>query len=728
MDRYHFDPAVKAVLERLRVPLAVYQFVEKRVVTVVLSDGFCKLFDYEDKRQAYYDMDHNMYKMTHPDDVSRIANEAFRFATEGGSYEVVYRTLTANHKNYKIIHSFGEHVFAEDGTRLAYVWYTDEGSYTDEADNQQSAVNAAFCKALQQESFIKASYYDFLTGLPCMSYFFELADDWRTNHASKETPVALLYMDLCGMKFFNRKFGFSEGDQLLRGFGNILKKHFSNENCSRFGSDHFCVFTEAKGVEDKLRQIFSEFSSFNKKKNIPVRVGIFIDTGSALSSSACCDRAKYACDTMRHTFLSRYCYFNDSMLEQADLTQYFIDNLDRAIEERWIQVYYQPIIRAANGRVCDEEALARWVDPVRGVISPSEFIPILEEARLIYKLDLYIVEQVLEKITRQRDAGLYMVAGSVNLSRVDFDTCDIVEEVCRRVDASGLGRNCLKIELTESSVGRDYEYMKAQIDRFRELGFHVWMDDFGSGYSSLDLLQSIRFDLIKFDMRFMKEFYNGEKSRIILTELIKLAIALGIDTVCEGVETREQADFLREVGCTKLQGYFFCKPIPEAAIFDRYRRGIQIGFENPLVSAYYADIGRINLYDLASVSGEETHGGRKYFNTVPMAIFETDENSFQLVRCNRTFRKFIEKTFGAIPIGESLDYSVSKSKFGSNFLKSMRDTTEIGSKLFFSDEMSDGTSIKALLKLVSSNPVGSTRAFVVAVLSVDYGIGAASMR
>ena len=163
--------------------------------------------------------------------------------------------------------------------------------------------------------------------------------------------------------------------------------------------------------------------------------------------------------------------------------------------ENWIKVYYQPIIRTANGRVCDEEALSRWHDPVKGILMPDDFIPVLENSNLIYKLDLYVVEQVLKKLKTQIERRLFVVPTSINLSRTDFDLCDIVEEIRRRVDESGIGRDKITIELTESTVSRDFEFMKKQIERLQELGFKVWMDDFGRGYSSMDLLQDIHFDL-----------------------------------------------------------------------------------------------------------------------------------------------------------------------------------------------------------------------------------------
>lgn len=396
----------------------------------------------------------------------------------------------------------------------------------------------------------------------------------------------------------------------------------------------------------------------NNRNSLPVRIGIYLYRMEPVEPSSACDRAKYACDQNRDQYASGYYYFDKTMLEQANTRQYITSNLDRALKEKWIKVYYQPIIRAANGRVCDEEALARWVDPVKGLLSPADFIPILESTKLITRLDLYVLDQVLEKMKTMQRANLYLVPHSLNLSRADFDSCDIVEEIRQRVDAAGIPREKLTIEITESIIGANFDFMKEQIARFRDLGFRVWMDDFGSGYSSLDVLQSLRFDLIKLDMRFLQNFDKGDASKIILTELIRMAIGLGIDTITEGVETKEQAEFLKEVGCTKLQGFYYCRPISAEAILERYEKGTQIGFENPDEDEYYATIGRINLYDQAVIAREASSDGiRHYFDTLPMAIIEFDGEYFRAIRCNRSFRDFIDRYYKSAPVGAKVPFA-----------------------------------------------------------------------
>ena len=321
--------------------------------------------------------------------------------------------------------------------------------------------------------------------------------------------------------------------------------------------DIFSVLTDSAGIEAKLNDIFLEFSQIDKLGNMSVRAGIVIDNEPERELSSLCDYAKYACDVNRGAFLSCFKYFDESMLANMEKRRYIIDNLDRALREKWIKVYYQPIVRTANGRVSDEEALARWIDPVKGYMVPSDFIPTLESVKLIYKLDLYVVEEVLRKIKIQAEKGLEVVPISINFSRTDFDACDLVEEIRKRVDDAGVSREKITIEITESVVGSELDFIKEQVERFQNLGFKVWMDDFGSGYSSLDVLQSIRFDLIKFDMRFMQRFDDGDESKIILTELMKMAIALGVDTLTEGVERQDQLEFLKEVGCIS---FISCQP------------------------------------------------------------------------------------------------------------------------------------------------------------------------
>lgn len=716
MDKFVFKSEIKNFMESSKIAYAVYQFIDNRVVTLILSDGFCRLFGYEDKAKAYRDMDRDMYRLTHPDDVARIANEALRFATRGGSYEVLYRTRTENCSDYKLIHAVGEHFQTSTGVRLAQVWYMDEGSFAS-SDAAGPSLKLAVNTALREESFTLEQHYDHLTGMPALAYFFELAKDGVEAIRRAGGSPAILYFDLVGMKFFNRKYSFAEGDNLLRAFAQVLSFTFSNENCCHIGGDHFVVYTEEEKLKETLRRLFLHCREINSGRTLPVHVGIYSLNMEDVPISTACDRAKIACDMIRKNYESGYSEYNRILIEKLERHQYILDNLDRAIEEGWIRVYYQPIIRAVNGRVCDEEALARWIDPVMGTLAPSEFIPTLEDAGVIYKLDLCVLDQVLQKIHRMQDEGLRIVPQSINLSRSDFITCDIVEEVRSRVDASGIGHDKISVEITESMIGGDFDFMKEQIERFRSLGFPVWMDDFGTGYSSMDVLQGIRFDLIKFDMSFLKKFDESDAGKIILTEMMKIASALGLDTVCEGVENESQAQFLREIGCNKLQGFYFTKPISLDAVLERYRTGKQIGFENPAESEYYDSIGRLSLHDLTVIENEDKKAFRNVLGTLPMGILEISGDKVSLIRTNETYLDFIERFYGYRP-AEKIVCDSSPFTMRSSFMKQASRCREDDRRIFFDEKMPDGSTVYYYAGWIDENPVTHAAAIAVVVLSV----------
>ena len=571
----------------------------------------------------------------------------------------------------------------------------------------------------RERSLYHEMNYDHLTGLPSMTYFFKLAEAGRAEMHDNDIPSALLFLNFNGMRYYNQKFGFAEGDELIKEFADIIADVFGRENCTRFGQDHFAVYTEAKDIEKKLKKVFRNTKTAKNGRSLPLKVGIYLDEMGLVETSLACDRAKFASSIIKDENNSYFNYFDSRMLASEINRQYIVENIDRAINENWIKAFYQPIVRSTNRRVCDEEALARWIDPEKGMLSPGEFIPILEDTRLIYKVDLHIVDIILERMKKQREKGLDVVPISVNLSRTDFEACNIVEEIKNRVDTAGVARDMITIEITESVVGGNFDFMKEQITRFQNYGFKVWMDDFGSGYSSLDLLQEMQFDLIKFDMRFMRQFDSSPRSRVILTELMRMAQSLGIETVCEGVETAQQASFLSEIGCTKMQGYFFSKPIPVEEIWDRYDKGIQIGFENPDEADYHKIISSINLYDLRSVSIEESESSIHYFDSMPMAIVEYDSTAMKIVRCNKTYREFVSRFLEMESVGSREDMAdVARKNTGSGFASALRRCSEGEHKVFLSETMEDGSTVHSMIKRIAENPVTGTAAYAIAVLDI----------
>lgn len=570
-----------------------------------------------------------------------------------------------------------------------------------------------------RESEEKGLKYDQLTGLLNMTYFFDLNRMARESILGSGDVPVMLYMDFAGMKFFNTKYGFSEGDTLLQDFAKILSRIFGTEHSCRISADRFAVVTQEEGLEDKLHQIFHECKYINTGRTLPLHVGIYSDKEGDVPASEACDRAKLACKELSGTYASCYKYYSKELQVDAENRQYIIENIDRAIDEKWIQVYFQPIVRATNRKTCDVEALSRWIDPVKGILSPAEFIPTLEDSGQIYKLDLYVLDEIIKKIQYQNKEKSRAVPNSINLSRSDFDACDIVEEIRRRVDEAGIARDMITIEITESIVGSDPEFIKERVDRFRELGFPVWMDDFGSGYSSLDVLQTIPFDLIKFDMGFLRRLDEGEEGKIILTELMQMATELGVDTICEGVETEEQVRFLQEIGCSKLQGYYFSKPIPLEEVIKRYEQGEEIGREAAEEALYYDAIGKINLSDLASVVNEEDSAVMDTFEMIPMAIFEVKDGKARYVRSNQSYREFMERYFDLDILDAEMDYGGDPDRYGRRFLRVVEHLSGDGIREFFDENLPDGSMAHSFARRLDRNPLTGKTAIAIAVLSIS---------
>ncbi len=244
---------------------------------------------------------------------------------------------------------------------------------------------------------------------------------------------------------------------------------------------------------------------------------------------------------------------------KEELQEYVVSHIDEAIEKGWIKAYYQPVVRTLTGQLCGMEALARWDDPEYGFLNPGEFISALEESSQIHKLDCHMVRIVCKDLREKLDHGRKTVPVSFNLSRLDFSTCDIFKIVEDTLIEFRVPRDLVNIEITESIMDSSL-FIREQVKIFSASGYQVWMDDFGSGYSSLNVLKDYEFDELKIDMLFLSEL--TERSKRIIRAVVGMAKDIGIQTVAEGVETEEQFQFLKNIGCEKVQGFLFGRPMP----------------------------------------------------------------------------------------------------------------------------------------------------------------------
>lgn len=326
--------------------------------------------------------------------------------------------------------------------------------------------------------------------------------------------------------------------------------------------------------------------------------------------------------------------------------QFIVENFDSAIINGSIRAYYQPVIRTLTGKICSVEALARWQDPVMGLLSPFLFISVLEKYKMIHKLDLYMLENICITYNEMRKKGLPLHPFSINLSRLDFDEVDmlkVISDILRKYDVPS---KAIHIEITESVMLDNTAYFRRIFDSFHDAGFAIFMDDFGSGYSSLNVLKDYSFDVLKIDMRFLSDI--GIRSKKILASVVNMAKAIGIHTLAEGVETEEQMKFLRTIGCEMLQGFYYAKPM-DGNLYIQYLSESGSQVEDPEEHHYWNEIGQINflspdpLADTDHIDADEEDRNFIHKNASALALIEQTGNHVELLYHSQAFDENLQK-------------------------------------------------------------------------------------
>lgn len=494
---------------------------------------------------------------------------------------------------------------------------------------------------------------DRLTGLLSLGQFARYCENLlRTaENREKAQEYNILYFNIRRFKDYNVEMGSKKGDNVLNDLGNIILKWSTTKVVSRIGSDQFVVLSRSHEMKDRIKNVKEEFEFQYGKYGMSLKTGVYAVENYEQDIFTACDLAKLACDSIKNSNQS-ICFYNENLSRRIRISNYVIHHLDEAMEKHYIQVYFQPVIRSLTGKVCGVEALARWIDPEIGFLSPADFIPVLEDNHLITKLDLYILESICSGLKDYEQRGLPMLPVSFNLSRMDFIDCDIFEEVERIVKKYEVARDLINVEITESMMMSDADIFTREITRFRNGGYQVWMDDFGSGYSSLNILQNYRFDEIKLDMKFLLNF--NEKSKTIIKSIVSMAKSLGVQTLAEGVETKEQYDFLCSIGCEKLQGYFFSKPVPaeQLASLDITAKE---NIEQRAWAKYYNSIGATN-----------------FISDRALAVAEYDGNNISLLFTNDAFNEVLDE-IGATSL-DSVDHIMNTPT--STLFQQLRDLRE----------------------------------------------------
>lgn len=417
---------------------------------------------------------------------------------------------------------------------------------------------------------------DRTTGLLSKEYFCQQAEKILRSNPDKTYDI--ICSDVENFKLINDAFGMQGGNKVLKNMGGICQKSTDTLGgiCSRFHADQFVSMIEhTEGYSDEL---YEALTAETREKcgisNIVIKWGIYQTGDRKISVEQMYDWALQGARSIKGQYGRYYAFYDDKLRSEMLRDQAILDCMEEALEQGQFQVKLQPKYKAAGGLFTDAEALVRWCHPEWGMQSPAVFIPLFERNGFITKLDQYVWEKVCQLMQQWDKEGLEPVNISINVSRADVYNVNLVDTLLDLVKRYNIAPKRLHLEITESVYTESPEDIIQNVTRLREKGFVVEMDDFGSGYSSLNMLNRMPMDILKLDMQFIRTEMEMPESRRTLRYIIGLAHWLNLSVVAEGVETKEQLEHLRNLGCDYIQGYYLAKPMDPADFEELFRQQI----------------------------------------------------------------------------------------------------------------------------------------------------------
>lgn len=415
---------------------------------------------------------------------------------------------------------------------------------------------------------------DELTGLFHKEFFFEYGK--RLDMQNDNMPMDAMVIDINRFHIVNELYGREYGNDVLKKIGDgihDLVKETGGLAC-RFDSNGFYIYIPHghdlnKIISDGLDKINASLVD----SNISIRMGVFEDDGNGLNMEQRFDRARLACNKLRHSYTTCFDFYNEELHSKELHEERLINDMEKALAEKQFKVFYQPKYNITGDKpvLSSAEALIRWFHPEFGMVSPGEFIPLFEDNGLIQKLDRFVWTEAASQIKRWNDEyGIYLPV-SVNVSRVDIFNPMLGCILTDLVNINGFTPEKLLLEITESAYTDSSQEIIDTVKGLRNNGFKIEMDDFGSGYSSLNMLTSLPIDALKLDMKFIRNICENKKDSRLVEIMIQIARLLEVPVIAEGVETKEQMELLKSIGCDIIQGYYFSKPLPPEEFCKLFR-------------------------------------------------------------------------------------------------------------------------------------------------------------
>jgi len=426
--------------------------------------------------------------------------------------------------------------------------------------------------SLEHEKY-RASH-DILTGLLNKEQFYiETAKLIKEN---RDVKYCLVCSNIKDFKFVNELFGIEKGNEILKKQAEYMK-NFIGENslAARLHADRFAMcMPRIRFDEDLINEAITGIQEAfkNSSFHMHIFVGVYDIHDVEERVSIMCDKANLASETIKNEYKSSVAYYTEHLLEKSIEERKIIGEFDRALDNEEFVMFLQPQVDV-SGKPFGSEALVRWQHPDKGLLAPGVFIDVLEKTGFVYRLDRYMWDKAVKQLAEWKKRGINDYHISVNISTKDFYLIDVYETFVGLVEKYDIDPKLLKLEITETALMSDFNKNMVIIKRLQKYGFDIEIDDFGSGYSSLNMLKDISADVLKIDMGFLRASENEVKGQDILESIIGLANKLGMRVITEGVEKKTQVDMLYDMGCKMFQGYYFSKPIPVDEFEKKYNIG-----------------------------------------------------------------------------------------------------------------------------------------------------------
>ena len=421
---------------------------------------------------------------------------------------------------------------------------------------------ASLIKLRETSAMVDQFMFDSLTGLYSREYFFTKVRDVLAEHP--ETEYNLICSNIENFKLFNDAYGNAEGDRLLREGADITRRMLGDSGfAGRYAADRFlCLARRDREILDRKQFGHLGIEVSPIMRGTVMRWGIYEIVDRSIPVEQMCDRAMLAANSIKGQYDRYFAIYDEKLRDKLLREKAITDSMEAALAEGQFTVYLQPKYSLTGECLAGAEALVRWIHPQFGFMSPGEFIPLFEKNGFISRLDQYVWEQVCALLRDWQDRGLPPMPVSVNISRADVLRMNLAQTLRELIATYGIDPACLHLEITESAYAENSSPIISAVDELRALGFVVEMDDFGSGYSSLNTLSRMRLDILKLDMRFVQSEIAKPAAQSLLGDIVTMAHRLNLSVVAEGIETRDQVLRLQAIGCDYAQGYYFSRPLP----------------------------------------------------------------------------------------------------------------------------------------------------------------------